>query len=268
MISGTYGSGTVFFSGCTMRCVYCQNWQISQGKGIGIGIGAGIGRKEEERIGKEELAEKFFHLQEIGCHNVNLVSPTQYAVQIAQAVEITKNSGLKIPIVYNTNGFDKLSVLKMFDGLVDVYLPDIKYSSDEIGYELSGVKEYVKRNRQAITEMYRQVGNLQFDDNDIAQRGLIIRHLVLPNGLAGSYESLKFVASLSKEIWLSIMAQYNPCYKAKDNPKLNRRINPAEYQQVLGWVEEFGFENVLAQELKSAEILNPDFERESPFNSN
>lgn len=245
-ISGTKGSGAIFFSGCTMRCVYCQNYQISH---------EGMGREYRE----EEVVAGILNLQDLGCHNINLVSPTQYAIQIVKILEIAKTKDLKIPIVYNTNGFDKLSVLKMFDGLVDIYLPDIKYSSDETGYELSGVLGYVERNREAIKEMYRQVGNLEFDQSDIAKKGLLIRHLVLPNDLAGSYESLKFIASLSKEIWISIMSQYNPCYKAKDHSILNRRITRAEYDRVLGWVEDFGFENVLAQELESAGIYNPDF---------
>lgn len=257
MISGTKGSGTIFFSGCTMRCVYCQNWQISQGQGT-----KGLGT---EGLGTEGLADEMLKLQDQGCHNVNLVSPTQYAKQIAESLVIAKNHGLKIPIVYNTNGYDKFSVLKMFDGLVDIYLPDIKYSNDQMGDDYSSVKNYVERNREALIEMYRQVGNLTFNDSDIATKGLLIRHLLLPNGVAGSYDSLKFIASISKEIWLSIMAQYSPCYKAIGHPIIGRRIIRQEYQQVLDWVEDFGFENILAQELDSSEVFMPDFNKAEPF---
>ncbi|MBI5700747.1 radical SAM protein [Candidatus Saganbacteria bacterium] len=278
MISGTKGSGTIFFSGCTMRCVYCQNYQISQGQDTGYSM-----------LDTVELADEMIKLQDVGTHNINLVSPTQYAKQIAESLEIAKSRGLKIPIVYNTNGYDKVSVLKMFDGLVDIYLPDIKYSNDQMGDDYSGVKNYVERNHEAIIEMYRQVGNLVLDDSDlpslklpssavallrrtdrqagIATKGLLIRHLVLPNGIAGSFDSLKFIASISKDIWLSIMAQYNPCNKAVGHPLLGRRITTQEYQQVLNWAEELGFENVMAQEHESAEIYLPDFNKNKPFES-
>lgn len=258
-LSGTRGSGTIFFSNCTMRCVYCQNWQISQGKSIGEGIGIGKEYSEDELVGE------FLKLQEAGCHNINLVSPTQFAVPIARALKIAKRRGLLLPIVYNTNGFDQIKTLKNFNGLVDIYLPDIKYSDNVIGYEYSSVKNYVERNRAAITEMYQQVGDLEIDENGIAKRGLIIRHLVMPNGLAGSYAALKFIASLSKEIWLSLMAQYYPCYRAKEYPMLDRRIKPAEYQQVLDWAEELGLANILIQELASADSYQPDFQKDKPF---
>lgn len=251
-ISGTKGSGAVFFTGCTMRCVYCQNHQISQ-----EGTGKGTGRAE--------MAEKMLKLQDQGCHNINLVSPTQYAKEIVGTLKIAKSRGLKIPIVYNTNGYDKVDTLKMFNGLIDIYLPDIKYSDDKIAQELSGVPNYVARNKAAIIEMFRQVGNLELNENDIAKRGLIVRHLVLPNDLAGSFESLKFLARLSKDLWLSVMAQYHPCFKAKDYKNINRRISSAEYRQVLSWVESFGFENVLSQELESSDVFLPDFNNPQPF---
>lgn len=250
----------MFFTGCTMRCVYCQNYQISQ-EGPSTSLGASKG------LDMMETAGKMLDLQEQGCHNINLVSPTQYAKEIVETLKNAKSRGLKIPIVYNTNGYDKVETLKIFEGLVDIYLPDIKYSDDKIAQELSGVQNYVARNRAAIIEMFRQVGNLELDEHDIAKRGLIVRHLVLPNNLAGSYESLKFLSELSKDIWLSVMSQYHPCYKAKEYPKLNRRINSTEYEQVLSWVEEFGFENVLSQELESSEVFLPDFNNPQPFRS-
>lgn len=259
-ISGTRGSGTIFFSHCTLKCVYCQNYQISS-----EGIGPSTSLRASKDYTDEKGLEGMLHLQELGCHNVNLVSPTQYAPQVARIIKTAKNRGLRIPVVYNTNGYDSLETLKLFDGLVDIYLPDIKYSDDKIAFELSGVNDYVGQNRAAIAEMYRQVGNLVLDDDGIAIKGLLVRHLVLPNGLAGSYASLKFLASLSKGIWLSIMAQYHPCFKAKEHEAINRRINSAEYDQVLRWVDEFGFENVLAQELVSSDVYLPDFSKKQPF---
>jgi len=254
-LSGKQGSGAIFFTGCNLRCVYCQNWQISQ---------EGLGNK----ISGSELADKMLDLQSQGCHNINLVSPSHFAPQVLETLKIAKARGLKIPIVYNTNGYDSFRILKMFEGHVDIYLPDIKYSSDESAYKYSGAKNYVKRNRAAIIEMFRQVGNLQLDDKGIARRGIIVRHLVLPNDIAGSFESLKFLASLSQDIWISVMAQYHPCNKAERFPELNRRINSTEYQRVLGWVEQLGFHNVLAQELDSSDIYLPDFREEQPFKSN
>lgn len=212
--------------------------------------------------------ERMLELQDQGCHNINLVSPTQVAARILEALKIAKARGLKIPIVYNTNGYDSVETLQRFEGLIDIYLPDIKYSSDEKAFKYSGVKNYVKRNRAAIAEMTRQVGNLQLDEKGIAKRGIIVRHLVLPEDLAGSYESLKYLVSLSKDIWISVMAQYHPCYKASQYPELNRRINSAEYERVLGWVAEFELRNVLTQELDSSDIYLPDFREEEPFKSN
>ncbi|MFA4905384.1 MAG: radical SAM protein [Candidatus Margulisiibacteriota bacterium] len=251
-ISGTCGSGTIFFSGCNLRCVYCQNYQISQ-QGMGY------------EVRGMELADKMLDLQAKGCHNINLVSPSHVAPQVIEALKLAKARGLKIPIVYNTNGYDSPQILKMMKGWVDIYLPDIKYSSDENAFKYSGVKNYVERNRAAITEMFRQVGNLQLDENGIARWGIIVRHLVLPNDIAGSFESLKFLASLSRDIRVSIMAQYHPCHKASQYPELNRRINAAEYEKVIMWSAECGLRNILTQELESADIYMPDFNRERPF---
>jgi len=264
-LSGTKGSGAIFFSGCNLRCVYCQNYQISNEE-----VPARIASQSDAggrgtRYDESELADELLKLQERGCHNINLVSPTHVANQVIKVLVLAKEKGLKIPIVYNTNGSDAVSVLRSFEGLVDIYLPDIKYSDDEMAYKYSGVKNYVEKNREAIKEMFRQVGNLAVDVAGIAKKGMVVRHLVLPNGIAGSYESLKFLASLSKDIWLSIMAQYHPCYKAKEYPDLDRRINSAEYEQVLDWVEELGFKNVLAQELESSEVYLPDFKAQVTF---
>jgi putative pyruvate formate lyase activating enzyme len=252
-LSGTRGSGTIFFSNCNLRCLFCQNWQISH-EGLG------------SYVTEEELAEKMLELQAMGVHNINLVSPTHFGPQILKALVIAKNQGLCLPIVYNSGGYDSVEMLKLFEGYIDIYLPDIKYSSNENALKFSGVKNYVVFNRAAISEMFRQVGNLELDKKGMAKRGIIVRHLVLPFDLAGSYESLKFLASLSQEIWISLMAQYYPCYKAIGHPLLGRKITPQEYQQVLTWAEEFGLKNLLTQELDSAEMYLPDFQKKKPFN--
>jgi len=257
-LSGTRGSGAVFFTGCNLRCVYCQNWQISQGQGKGM----------SNELCASDLADKMLDLQGKGCHNINLVSPSHIVPQILETLKIAKSRGLRIPIVYNTNGYDSPQILKMMEGWIDIYLPDIKYSNNENAFKYSGVKNYVERNRAAIAEMFRQVGNLQLDDEGIAKRGFIVRHLVLPNDIAGSSESLKFLASLSKDIWVSIMAQYHPCYKAERFPELNRRIYSREYEKVINWIAEFELRNVLTQELDSSDIYLPDFREEKPFKSN
>lgn len=257
-LSGTRGSGAIFFTGCNLRCVYCQNWQISRERSGVIG----------SEMSVEKLAKQMWELQDQGCHNINLVSPSHIVPQILETLKLAKSQGLKIPIVYNTNGYDSVQVVRLLGGWVDIYLPDIKYSSDENALKYSGAKNYVKRNRAAIAEMFRQVGNLEVDDDGIARQGLIVRHLVLPNDIAGSYDSLKFLASLSKDIRVSIMAQYHPCYKASEYPELNRRIISAEYQKAIKMSEQFELRNVLGQELDSADIYLPDFRKDEPFKSN
>jgi len=253
-LSGTKGSGTIFFSNCNLRCIFCQNYQISQ-EGIGY------------FITEEELADEMLKLQKMECHNINLVSPTHFGPQILKTLIIAKERGLKIPIVYNTNGYDSVEMLKLFEGYIDIYLPDIKYSDNQNALKYSGVKDYVEHNRAAIAEMFRQVGNLVLDKDGIAQKGVIVRHLILPEDLAGSYESLKFLASLSKDIFISAMSQYYPCFRAIGHPILGRKITKEEYRKVLDWIEEFGFENVLAQEEDSADNYLPDFRRNKPFDS-
>jgi putative pyruvate formate lyase activating enzyme len=253
-LSGTKGSGTIFFSNCNLRCIFCQNYQISQ-EGIGY------------FISEEELADEMLKLQKIGCHNINLVSPTHFGPQILKTLTIAKEKGLKIPIVYNSNGYDSVEMLKLLEGHIDIYLPDIKYSDNKKALKYSGVKDYVEHNRAAIAEMFYQIGNLILDNKGIAERGIIVRHLILPDDLAGSYESLKFLASLSKDIWISAMSQYYPCFRAIGHPILGRKITKEEYKRVMDWIEEFGFENVLTQEEDSADNYLPDFRKNDPFNS-
>lgn len=236
-ISGDKGSGTVFFSNCTMNCIFCQNYEISQlGKGKEISI--------------EELANIFIKQQEKGVHNINLVTPTSYVYQIIEAIKIAKSKGLKIPIVYNTNGYENIETIKALNGYVDVYLPDLKYAEDEIATEYSGAKNYFEIATSAIKEMIKQVGTPKFNEDGIIQKGVIIRHLVLPNHIENSKNVLLWIKqNLPNDIYVSIMAQYFPTYKAKENPKLNRKLTKEEWEQIEKYVEEINIENGFIQEL-------------------
>jgi putative pyruvate formate lyase activating enzyme len=256
-LSGTRGSGTIFFSSCNLSCVYCQNSQISQGPG-------GLFQYADSH----GLAGMMLYLQdELHCHNINLVSPTHYVPQIVEAVCEAVPLGLDIPIVYNTNGYDSVQTLSMLEGIIDIYLPDIKYASDKWANKLSGARQYVKHSRLAISEMYRQVGKLDTDGKGVALRGLIVRHLILPNRISGSADSLKWLSSaISREVTLSIMAQYYPCHLAENEPLISRRITPGEYSEVVDIMEGLGLGNGWLQQLDSAEHYLPDFHREGhPF---
>ena len=238
-ISGTNGSGTVFFSGCNFNCVFCQNHEISQ-----------------SRFGKEvsiqRLADIFLEQQERGVHNINLVSPTQYVYSIIKALDIAKKQGLSIPVVYNTNSYENIETIKMLNGYIDIYLPDLKYYDDTIGIEYSKAPHYFETASRAILEMYYQVGNATFDDKGIMRKGVIIRHLILPNHITDTKNILNWIEkNLPKEIYISVMAQYFPAYKAKENKLLNRKISKREYELVLKMVSKF--ENGYIQELSDCE---------------
>ncbi len=257
-ISGSRGSGTIFFGNCNMRCVYCQNYQISQDEYAQKGNSISI----------QTLAEKMLFLQnELKCHNINLVAPTHMVPQIVQALVLAVPLGLYLPLVYNTGGYDALETTQTLEGIVDLYLPDIRYSSDEVALKYSGVKDYVRHNRAALKEMYRQVGDLQTDSDDVAQRGLIIRHLILPEGLAGSGRSLRWMSrNLSPEVTLSVMSQYFPSHRASSFPEINRKINYAEYSAVVEVMEEEDMKNGWLQELDAPENYLPDFNKDGhPF---
>ncbi|MBI4334032.1 MAG: radical SAM protein [Chloroflexi bacterium] len=256
-ISGTRGSGTIFFRHCNLKCVYCQNHQISQGEGD----------PDTGEIDCSTLAERMVYLQTLGCHNINLVSPSHFVPQIVEAVLQAVPLGLTIPLVYNTNAYDAIESLKELEGIIDIYLPDVKYASDSQAMKYSQAHHYVESSRAALKEMHRQVGRLVPDPDGIAQRGLIIRHLILPNDIAGSPDSLSWLArELSPEVTVSIMAQYFPCHRASRVPLLSRRISLSEFTEVASLVEELGFENGWVQELDAAENYLPDFEREGhPF---
>jgi len=227
-ISGNRGSGTIFFSRCNLRCIYCQNADISQ-------------RSAGSEVHPEELAKMMLELQSAGCHNINFVSPSHIVPQILAGVHLAAQSGLKIPLVYNTGGYDSIAMLSLLDGVMDIYMPDIKYGDELTAWKYSRVKNYHAVNQRAILEMQRQVGDLKLDEQGIAYRGLLVRHLVLPNGLAGSETILKFLAEkVSKQICLNIMDQYHPAYKAGEYPELNRRVRPEEYQAVIATARRLG----------------------------
>ena len=235
-ISGKKGSGTVFFSNCNMNCVFCQNYEISQqGKGKEITI--------------EELAEIFIKQQEKDVENINLVTPTSYVPQIIETIKIARNKGLKLPIVYNTNGYEKVETLKMLEGYVDIYLPDFKYSDNELAKRLSKVDNYFEIATQALTEMYRQTGKAVFDDRGIMQKGMIIRHLVLPNQILNSRRVLKWINENMHDVYVSVMAQYFPTYKAKDIEDINRKLSKEEYEQIENYLYRLDLENGYIQEL-------------------
>jgi putative pyruvate formate lyase activating enzyme len=256
-ISGTRGSGTVFFGNCNLRCVYCQNYQISQDH-----------RKLRSReMGSHALAEQLLKLQGQGCHNINFVSPSHFVPQMVRAVFEAVQMGLKIPLVYNSSGYDSVDTLQMLDGIIDIYLPDIRYASDETARRFSSARNYVAHSRAAIKEMYRQVGNLVTDENGVAQRGLIVRHLILPDRLAGSEESLTWLAKeISPEVTVSVMAQYYPTHHAGRFLPLSRRINESEYDEVVDLLSRLGMDNGWFQDMDAPDSYRPDFDRDGhPF---
>lgn len=219
-LRGWRGSGTIFFSGCNLSCIFCQNADISQ-------------RLTGKEVAAAELAGIMLELQALGCHNINLVSPTHVVPQIVAAVHLAAGRGLRLPLVYNTGGYDALRTLKLLDGIIDIYMPDMKYGSAEIAVKLSGVKAYPGINQRAVREMHRQVGDLALDERGIARRGLLIRHLILPGGAAGSREVLGFIANrISPQTYLNLMDQYRPAYRAAEVPEIDRRLLASEYQEV------------------------------------
>jgi putative pyruvate formate lyase activating enzyme len=251
-ISGTGGAGTVFFSGCALRCLYCQNYQISQ---------EGLGQELEAEV----LARVFLQLQEQGCHNLDLVSPTPHLPFILQALEIAIPKGLNLPLVYNTHGYLRKEILDLLEGVVDIYLPDMKYGEGKASDCLSQAGDYPRYNQAAVEHLFRQVGILKTDEKGLAVRGLLIRHLVLPAGYSESGPVLQKLAGLSTRIPISLMAQYRPSYKSFQSPYLNRPLERKEYEAVVARAEALGFEEIFIQELESASVYNPDFTREDPF---
>jgi len=225
---GRHGSGTIFFTYCNLRCVFCQNYTISQ-----LGEGSAVDR--------EELARMMLSLQAKGCHNINLVSPTHVVPHILDALELAVDMGLHLPLVYNSGGYDSTETLELLDGIIDIYMPDAKYSDEKTAEQLSGIKDYPEVNRAAVKEMHRQVGDLQIDEQGIAQRGLLVRHLVLPNRLAGTEEVVRFLAQeVSPNTYLNVMAQYHPCHKAFDIPQLSHPLTRHEFNEAVDLAHQQG----------------------------
>lgn len=224
---GLRGSGTIFLTNCNLLCLYCQNYEISH-------LGEGEVKAEEE------VADSMLTLQAIGYHNINFVTPTHFAPQLIKATAIAAGKGLHVPIVWNCSGYENVEIIKLLEGIVDIYMPDMKYSDGAAAKKYSHAPDYFERCREAVREMHRQVGDLRLDERGVACRGLLIRHLVLPNGLAGSEEVLGFIAALSRDTYVNIMAQYRPCGEANQYPELNRRPTSLEYARAVAAARKLG----------------------------
>lgn len=236
-ISGEKGSGTIFFSNCNLNCIFCQNYEISQ-----------LGKGKE--ISFERLADIFLEQQAKDVENINLVTPTSYVPQIIEAIKIAKKKGLKLPIVYNTNAYEQIETLKMLEGYIDIYLPDLKYAENKLAMKYSKVDDYFEIATKAIKEMIRQVGTPKLNENGIMLSGVMIRHLVLPNHIENSKKVLKWIKeNLPKDIYVSVMAQYFPTYQAKEYEKLNRKLTKEEWEKIENYIEELEFKNGYVQEL-------------------
>lgn len=255
-ISGTKGSGTIFFSGCNLRCVFCQNFQISQE----------FQRGRNRILSIDDLVSEMLRLQNAGAHNINFVSPSHMIFQMAEAITSAREKGLIIPVVYNSNGYDSVESLQQIKGLVDIYLPDIKYLDNDLGKEFSLVDDYADVVPNVLREMLNQTGCLELDNAGIAMHGLLVRHLILPGQLDNSRRCLSFLAELSPDIHVSIMSQYSPQYKAGAYPGINRALTADEYDEIIDYALGLGLKNAFIQELESRDHYLPDFDHKSPFN--
>jgi putative pyruvate formate lyase activating enzyme len=244
---GTGGSGTIFFSNCNLRCVFCQNWPIAH---------EGHGQAVSDR----SLAEMMLRLQKIGCHNINLVTPTHVMPNILNAVSIACGQGLRLPLVYNTSGYERLEMLKILDGVVDIYLPDLKYmDADKAARYSAGADDYPISARQAILEMHRQVGLHRVDRRGVAQGGLMIRHLVMPNGVAGTHAFVRWVAdNLPRGTYVNIMHQYHVDYKAFDYPEIWRAITADEFLEAMDWADKYGLTHLDPHSLKARKFFETE----------
>ncbi len=240
-ISKINGSGTVFFSNCNLNCVFCQNYEISQ---------QGLGKE----ITIKELSEVFLKLQNENVNNINLVTPTSYVPQIVEAIKIAKSKGLKIPIVYNTNSYENVETLKLLEGYIDIYLPDLKYAENNLGKQYSNINNYFEIATKAIKEMYRQVGNIEFNENGIAKKGIIIRHLVMPNHVENSKKVLQWIKdNMPDDIFVSVMNQYFPTYKAKEFKDINRKLTNREMKKIEEFIYSLNFKNGYIQDTEKNE---------------
>lgn len=251
-ISGKNGSGTVFFSNCNLSCIYCQNYEVSQ---------EGFGKD----ISVEDLAKVFLEQQSKGAHNINLVTPTSYVYHIIEALDIAKNMGLNIPVIYNTNGYERVDTLELLDGYVDVYLPDLKYFSDSLAKKFSGVDNYFQVATSAIKKMYEQVGGALLDENGLIKKGVVIRHLILPNHVLNSKHVLQWINdNMPKDVFVSLMAQYFPTYLTKDCELLNRKLSKKEFDFVLKFLYSLDLPNGYIQQLgENEEQFVPNFKKSS-----
>jgi putative pyruvate formate lyase activating enzyme len=257
VLSGTNGAGNIFFGNCNLRCDYCQNFVISQNPKIEI----------RNEVSIERLSDIMLELQNRYCHNIGLVSLTHFAVPILKSIMLAIEKGLNLPIIYNTNGYDSVEVLKLYKDVINIYLPDFKYGNNDYGRRYSKVPNYFEKCKLAIKEMYDQVGSDLIYENGVVVRGIIIRHLVLPNGLAESEEVFKFIAELDPKIHISLMAQYYPTNRAEKNILLNRTIRYSEFERVTDLLHKHGLENGWIQEMESHDFYRPNFQkdREDPF---
>jgi putative pyruvate formate lyase activating enzyme len=230
---GRGGSGTIFFTHCNLHCLFCQNYTISH-------LGEG------QEVSFEKLASIMLSLQAMGCHNINLVTPTHQVPMILKALMIAIDGGLRLPIVYNCGGYESLDTLRLLEGIIDIYMPDFKYSDPEVSKKYSLAEDYPERAKAALREMHRQVGDLKINPDGIAERGLLVRHLIMPEGLAGTKEVVKFIAEeISKDTYINIMDQYHPCFKAFEHPPLDRRITPREFEEALNLARKAGLRRIL-----------------------
>jgi putative pyruvate formate lyase activating enzyme len=259
VLSGTIGAGNIFFGNCNLRCVFCQNFEISQNWKI----------EKEHEISFERLAEIMIELQNRKCHNIGLVSPTHFSTQILKSIYLAVQKGLQLPIIYNTNGYDSVEMLKLYKDVTDIYLPDFKYGNSEYGKQLSKVDNYFEQAKLAVKEMYEQVGDELVYQGNIVVRGLIVRHLVLPNDLSESEKVFEFIAQeLSPKIHISVMSQYFPSNKAEKEILINRTIRASEYERVLDLLDKYNLKNGWMQEFESEKFYRPAFRenRKDPFN--
>jgi putative pyruvate formate lyase activating enzyme len=258
LLVGTRGVGNIFFGNCNLRCAYCQNHQISQNHRA----------ERRHEVSIDRLAQIMLELQDLGCHSIGFVSPSHVVPQIVEAVALAGRDGLRLPLVYNTNAYDSVEVLRLLDGIVDIYLPDLKYADDDLAYEYSSIRDYPRIAREAIVEMHRQVGGaLALGPDGTVRRGLIIRHLVLPNDIAGSKACLRWVRdTLGPDVTISLMAQYFPAHRAASMPLLSRTVRQGEYARILEYLDGLGMGNGWAQEGAAHEYYRPEFDRrDAPF---
>lgn len=252
VLSGSRGAGNIFLGNCNLRCMFCQNYEISQNWKV----------EKMHEVSFKRLADIMIELQERKCHNIGLVSPTHFSAQILKSILIAVENGLHLPIIYNTNGYDSVEMLKLYDGVIDIYLPDFKYGSNQSAKTYSYAEDYFDHTRKAIKEMFRQVGDELIYDGDIVVRGLIIRHLVLPNGLAESEKIFQFIAEeLSPNVYISLMSQYFPTNKAYTDILLNRTLRQSEYEKAVNLMEKYGLHNGWLQEMESSDFYRPFFNK-------